>query len=44
MYTIYMDEESYRQGVAALSDKIGVNERKLAELQQELDRLENGQS
>lgn len=39
-----MDEESYRQRVAELSGKIGANERKLAELQRELDRLESGQS
>ena len=44
MYTIHMDEESYRQRVAELSGKIGANERKLAELQRELDRLESGQS
>lgn len=35
-----MDDESYRREVAAISREIGANERKLAELQWELDRLE----
>ena len=39
-----MDDERVRQELAEISEDIGANERKLAELQQELARLDRARS
>jgi hypothetical protein len=43
-HTMCMDKDGLQQKLADISEGIGANERKLAELQRELARLENDRS